>query len=207
MYGFLFSINPILCVEFASFVAPLSEVDAFLVDDLLLHCCVFDACPFVRSSTLLCRILLLPSQRSMHFFFWRLVVRCVLFDVGGILSFCDDSVPSFGLALYFAVLCIVFLLLRVLFRLDTSAFSVRLSFVVPRGPSPSRLLLLPSQRSMLVFGVWFPSALVRPSSCMAFFLCDDLLLYLNSNSEYIGWLVDLILWYPLLSWCVMSSSR
>jgi hypothetical protein len=25
--------------------------------------------------------------------------------------------------------------------------------------------------------------------------------YLNSNSDYIGWLIDLIAWYPLLSWC------
>jgi hypothetical protein len=71
----------------------------------------------------------------------------------GFFLFMDDSVPSFGLALYFVVLCIVLLLLRVLFRLDISAFSVRVSVVVPRGPPPSCLLLLPSQRSMLVFGV------------------------------------------------------
>jgi hypothetical protein len=58
-----------VCFEFASFVAPFSEVDAFLVDDLLLYYCVFGACPLVRSCTLLCRVLLLPSQRSMHFFF------------------------------------------------------------------------------------------------------------------------------------------
>ena len=134
--------------------------------------------------------------------------RC-LFRRGGILSFCVTVWCTF-VWVGFVFRSLVhrtccsngrWMVCCVLFRLDTSACSVRVSVVVPRGPPPSRLLLLPSQRSMLVFGAWFPSALVSPSFCMAFFLCDDLLLffYLASNSDCIGWLINLSAWYPLLS--------
>jgi len=84
VHGFLFCINPILCVEFASFVAPFSEGDAFFVDDLLLHYCVFGACPFSPFLWTTVSHFVAPFSKVDTFFFGgfglcviALVVRCV----------------------------------------------------------------------------------------------------------------------------------
>jgi hypothetical protein len=78
VYGFVFSVNPILCVEFASLVAaPFSEVDAFLADDLLLlrHRCV-SVRPFLYT-TVSCFVA--PFSEVDAFFFWKLpLIRWVL---------------------------------------------------------------------------------------------------------------------------------
>jgi hypothetical protein len=51
---------------------------------------------------------------------------------------------------------------------------------------------------------------------MVFFLCDDMLLLVrrsvalfcpDSNSDYVGWLINLIAWSSLFSWGVMDPSR